>query len=91
MLQFRLADPEPLLYHNEPVWRNGELVGHVTSGAYGHTLGACIGLGYVSVPAGSDVSELTEGDYEIEVAGVLHAAIASLRPMYDPDNDRIRS
>ena len=47
LLQFQLKDPEPLLYHNEPIWRDGELVGHITSGAYGHTSGRRIGLGYV--------------------------------------------
>ena len=43
LLQFLLKDPEPLIYHNEPIWRDGELVGHITSGAYGHTLGAAVG------------------------------------------------
>ncbi len=52
MLQFKLQDPEPLLYHNEPIWRNTEIVGHITSGAYGHSLGSCIGLGYVHVDKG---------------------------------------
>ena len=44
LLQFRLTDPEPLLYHNEPIWHDDTLVGYVTSGAYGHTLGGAIGL-----------------------------------------------
>ena len=39
LLQFRLLDPQPLLYHNEPFWHEDALVGYVTSGAYGHTLG----------------------------------------------------
>ena len=47
LLQFVLNDSEPLLYHNEPILRDGELVGHLTSGNYGHTIGAAIGLGYV--------------------------------------------
>ena len=41
LLQFRLSDPEPLLYHGEPILRDGRIVGHVTSGNYGHALGAC--------------------------------------------------
>ena len=52
MLQFLLEDPEPLLYHNEPIWRGDEIVGHITSGMYGHTLGGAVGLGYVSQAAG---------------------------------------
>jgi 4-methylaminobutanoate oxidase (formaldehyde-forming) len=91
LLQFRLTDPEPLLYHNEPVWRDNEIVGHITSGAYGHTLGGCIGLGYVNVAPGSPPEAALQGSFEIEVAGERYAAEASLRPMYDPDNSRIRS
>jgi len=83
LLQFRLQDSEPLLYHNEPIWCDDQLVGYVTSGAYGHSLGASIGLGYV--PA-----ELLKGEFEIEVAGVRVPADTSLQPMYDPGNERIR-
>ena len=78
------------MYHNEPIWRDGTLVGHVTSGAYGHTLGSCLGLGYVSVEKGAPPRVALEGVYEIEVAGQRFAAEASLKPMYDPANDRIR-
>jgi 4-methylaminobutanoate oxidase (formaldehyde-forming) len=90
LLQFQLRDPEPLLYHNEPIWRNDEIVGHITSGAYGHTLGGCIGLGYVHTDHGVKPDEVLEGDYEIEVAGERFAADVSLRPMYDPKNEKIR-
>jgi len=84
LVQFGLEDPQPLLYHHEPIWRNNEIVGHITSAAYGHTLGSSIGLGYVNGPVAS-------GAFEIEVAGERYAARASLRPMYDPDNERIRN
>jgi glycine cleavage system aminomethyltransferase T len=47
LLQFQLKDPEPLLFHNEVVVRDGEIVSIVTSGNYGHHLGGAIGLGYV--------------------------------------------
>ncbi|MGL6211678.1 MAG: GcvT family protein, partial [Paracoccaceae bacterium] len=52
MVQFRLVDPEPLLFHNEAVVRDGRIVGPVTSGAYGHFLGGAIGMGYV--PCGGE-------------------------------------
>ncbi len=95
LLQFRLKDPEPLLYHNEPVWRNNILVGHITSGAYGHSLGGYIGLGYVDLEAaglepGADAASILDAEYEIEVACERFAAEASLKPMYDPENKRIR-
>ncbi|MDJ0627652.1 MAG: FAD-dependent oxidoreductase [Rhodobacter sp.] len=89
MLQFRLTDPEPLLYHNEAIIRDGEVVGHLSSGAYGHALGGAIGMGYV--PCGSESSEqLLASTFEIEVAGARVAAAASLRPMYDPKSERVR-
>ncbi|NJM83695.1 MAG: FAD-dependent oxidoreductase [Tabrizicola sp.] len=42
LMQFRLIDPEPLLFHNEAVVRDGAIVGPVTSGNYGHFLGASV-------------------------------------------------
>ena len=90
LLQFRLLDPDPLLYHNEPIWRRDRIIGHVTSGSYGHTLGSAVGLGYVDTSGISDITELVGDTFEIEIAGVRVPAEASLRPMYDPDNKRIR-
>ncbi len=90
LVQFRLEDPEPLLYHNEPIWRDDEIVGHITSGAYGHTLGGCVGLGYVHTEPGASDDNILGGSYEIEVATERFAAEASLSPMYDPGNEKIR-
>jgi glycine cleavage system aminomethyltransferase T/glycine/D-amino acid oxidase-like deaminating enzyme len=89
LLQFKLQSPEPLLYHNEPIWRGEELVGFVRSGMYGHTLSAAVALGYVHTPTGS-LETLSDLGYEIEVAGVRHGATASLKPLYDPKGERIR-
>ena len=89
MVQFRLTDPEPLLFHNEAIVRDGRIVGPVTSGAYGHFLGGAVGLGYVPC-AGESEAEVLASRYEIEVAGVRHAAVASLAPMYDPKSERVR-
>ncbi len=59
----------PLIYHNEPVFREGRLVGRIASGMFGHTLGRAIGLGYVE-NGGEVVAPMgTAGDYEIEIAG----------------------
>lgn len=91
LLQFRLQDPEPLLYHHEPVWRDGEIAGYLSSGAYGHYLGAAIGLGYVRCETGAPAETLLNASYEIEVAGERFAAEASLQPMYDPKATRMRA
>jgi 4-methylaminobutanoate oxidase (formaldehyde-forming) len=90
LVQFILEDPEPLLYHAEPIYRDGELVGYAASAMYGHTLGASVALGYVNDEAGVTNDFVEEGTYEIEVAGERYAAKASLRPMLDPENKRIR-
>lgn len=89
LLQFKLTDPEPLLYHAEPVLRDGEVVGYLTSGSYGHTLGAAVGLGYVPC-AGEKPAEVLASKYEIEVAGTRVTAEASLKPMYDPKSERVK-
>ncbi len=91
LVQFRLTDPGPLVYHTEPIVRDGEIVSYVTSGNYGHALGGAIGLGYVPVRDGESAADMLSSRYEIEVAGVRVAAEASLKPMYDPSASRIRS
>ena len=90
MVQFRLTDPEPLVYHTEPIVRDGRIVSYVTSGNYGHALGGAIGLGYVPVEDGEDREAMLASHYEIEVAGRRFAAEASLKPLYDPRSERVR-
>jgi 4-methylaminobutanoate oxidase (formaldehyde-forming) len=90
LVQFKLQSPEPLLYHNEPIWQGDALVGQIRSAMYAHSLGAAVGLGYVSAPGGGVVGSIAPEAYDIEVAGVRYPAIASLRPLYDPKNERIK-
>ncbi|MER9835642.1 FAD-dependent oxidoreductase [Mesorhizobium sp. M0145] len=89
LVQFRLNDPEPLLFHNEAILRDGTIVGPITSGNYGHHLGGAIGLGYVPCQGESEADVLASS-YEIEIAGERFAAEASLKPMYDPKSERVR-
>ncbi len=91
LVQFLLRDPRPLLYHDEPVWRNGVIVGRTTSGAYGHHLGGAVALGYVRHDPGLDEEFIATGEFEIEVALNRVPATASLKPLYDPRSLRIRS
>ena len=90
MVQFKLTDPEPLLYHNEPVLRDGEIVGYLSSGNYGHTLGAAVGLGYVPCE-GESAADVLGSTYEIDVCGTKVKAEASLKPMYDPKGERAKA
>ncbi len=90
MMQFRLQDPEPLLYHNDPILRDGRIVGHLSSGAYGHFLGGAIGMGYVPA-TGESPQDLLASRWEIDVAGTRVAAEASLRQLHDPKGERMRA
>jgi len=91
LMQFKLKDPEPLLYHNEAIIRDGELVGYLTSGNYGHHLGGAIGLGYVKCQnVGETADAQLQSDYSINVAGKLVEAEVSFKPMYDPKSTQVR-
>jgi 4-methylaminobutanoate oxidase (formaldehyde-forming) len=89
LVQFMLDDPEPLLYHNEPIVMEGDIVGYLTSGMYGHSVGAAIGMGYVDVP-GLTTDRIQAADFEIEVAKERFSAKASLRAFYDPSGSRMK-
>ena len=85
LMQFRLEDPDPMLYHNEAIYRDGVVIGYLTSGNYGHHLGGAIGLGYVKCSAVGETAEAQlNSHYQIDVAGKLFDADVSLRPFYDP-------
>ena len=80
-----------MLYHDEPVFADGRMVGRTTSGAYGHTLGGAIALGYVRDLGGDIAGLVGSATFEIEVAGRRIGAVASLAPMYDPKSLRIKA
>ncbi|TDJ61890.1 MAG: FAD-dependent oxidoreductase [Proteobacteria bacterium] len=90
LVQFSLEDPEPLLYHDEPIWRDGKIVGRITSGMFGYTIGCAIGMGHVEHEDGVNANFVNAGSYEIEVACERVPARASLRPFYDPKSERVR-
>jgi glycine cleavage system T protein len=91
LVALALEGTDRLLYHNEPIWRDGELVGRITSGMFGHTVGAALGLGYIEnrlAPASDEW--IAAGHYEVEVATERVAARVSLRAFYDPAGERVR-
>ncbi|MEL6517196.1 MAG: FAD-dependent oxidoreductase [Pseudomonadota bacterium] len=89
MLQFRVSSPDHMLFHNEPLVKNGQIVGLVTSANYGHALGGAIGMGYVPT-TGETPADTLAATYEIEIAGERVPAQASLKPLYDPKSERVR-
>ena len=91
LVALALEGTSRLLYHNEPIWRDGELVGRITSGMFGHTVGAALGLGYIGNPvAAASDAWIAAGQYEVEIATERVPARITLRAFYDPAGERVR-
>jgi glycine cleavage system aminomethyltransferase T/glycine/D-amino acid oxidase-like deaminating enzyme len=90
MLQFLLKNKQPLLFGNELIYLDGQAVGHLQVGAYGHTLGGAVGIGFAELDEPLTAAIIKEGLWEIEVAGKRFAATASLKPLLDPGMEKIR-
>jgi 4-methylaminobutanoate oxidase (formaldehyde-forming) len=86
----RLTDPEPLMFHAEVVRRDGVAVGYVRAASYGFTLGGAVGLAMVDAGRPVDQSYVDSGEWTVEIGAATYRAVLSLRPMYDPTNERIR-
>jgi len=91
LLQVQVLDPEPLMFHAEVVLRDARPVGYVRAASYGFTLGGAVGLAMVDTGGGPlDQHWIDAGEWEVEIAERRHLATASLRPLYDPKNERVR-
>jgi 4-methylaminobutanoate oxidase (formaldehyde-forming) len=99
LAQVLVNDPEPLLYHGEVLYRDGVVVGDVRAGSYGHTLGGAVGLAMVDAApvlgdgptASMTPKSFRESEWEVDIAGTRYPATVSLRPLYDPKNERIKA
>ncbi|WP_323780896.1 FAD-dependent oxidoreductase [Thalassovita sp.] len=91
MLQFLLQDPAPLLHGNEMIYLNGQSVGYIQVGAYGHTLGGAVGIGFAELDTPLTIDIIKTGSWEIEIAGKKFKAEASLKPLFDTKMERVRS
>ncbi len=92
IVQVLVKDPEPQLFHAEPLWKNGKRVGYVRAASYGHTLGGAVGLAMIE--GGAEVVDakfLAEGDWQVEIAGKRYPAMASMKPLYDPENKKVKA
>jgi 4-methylaminobutanoate oxidase (formaldehyde-forming) len=90
LLQVLVTDPEPLMFHAEVVRRNGAPVGYIRAASYGFTLGGAVGLAMVDAGEPLDQAWLDSGEWTVEIGGSTHPAAVSLRPLYDPKNERIK-
>ncbi len=92
LVQVLVKDPDPLMFHAEVVWRAGQRVGYVRSASYGHTLGGAVGLAMLDAGGEPlDQAWLDREPLELEIAGKRYPAAASLRPMFDPENKKIKA
>jgi glycine cleavage system aminomethyltransferase T len=92
LVSFSVDDPEPMMWGGELVLRGGVPAGQVVSAAWGETVGSCVGLASVWDPGGArvDAGWVKEGRYEVDIGGARHPVTASLRPLFDPGNERVR-
>jgi 4-methylaminobutanoate oxidase (formaldehyde-forming) len=90
LVQVLVTDPEPLMFHAEVVRRNGVPVGYIRAASYGFTLGGAVGLAMVGAGEPLDQAWIDAGEWSVDIAGTAYPAVASLRPMYDPRNERIK-
>jgi 4-methylaminobutanoate oxidase (formaldehyde-forming) len=90
LIMFTLDEPGPILHHDEPIYRDGELVSSITHGAYAHLLESAMGMGYLENPEGVSDEWILSGHYEIGVQGKLISAKAHLKAPYDPSAKRVR-
>jgi glycine cleavage system aminomethyltransferase T/glycine/D-amino acid oxidase-like deaminating enzyme len=91
LVQFLLSDSSHDLHHGEPIYLDGEHVGYMSVGAYGHTLGASVGLGMIERDTPISAADIAAASFEVDIMGTRVPATASLRPMYDPDRSRPQS
>ncbi|MBK5947185.1 FAD-dependent oxidoreductase [Rhodobacter veldkampii DSM 11550] len=87
---FAVDDPEVVLLGRETIYRDGQRVGWLSSGGFGHTLGRPVGYGYVRNPEGVSEDYILSGRYELEVASVLVPCTVSLEPFFDPKMTRVK-
>ncbi len=90
LLQVLVTDPEPLMFHAEVVRRNGQPVGYIRAASYGFTLGGAVGLAMIDAGQPLDQAWLDGGEWTVEIGATTYPAVVSLRPLYDPANERIK-
>ncbi|MFT6390192.1 MAG: 4-methylaminobutanoate oxidase (formaldehyde-forming), partial [Cellvibrionaceae bacterium] len=87
---FVFENSEPLCYHEEPIYANGEIVGRTTAGMFGHSIGATIAMGYVNYDGGINKEWLDNTNFEIEVECVRYKVNPHLRSIYDAAMEKIK-
>lgn len=91
LVQFQLVEDRGLLlHHDEPIWMDGEIVGSITSGAFGHRIRKSLGMGYLTHPDRITSEMLRQNRFQVEIACERHDVLAQLGPWFDPSGARIK-
>jgi len=90
LIQFRIDDPDLLSYHDEPIYRDGVVVGSTSSSMWSATQDRCCAMGYVEHPDGESITAawLDEATWEVNIGGQMVPVSTSIRSWYDPQNQR---
>ena len=91
LVAVKLNETDPLLLGNEPVWFGDVALGYIRAGAFGHTLGAAVGLAMIEHADGVTADFLKANCFEVECNDRRIAATLSLAPFYDPKSERVRT
>ncbi|MGO9988697.1 MAG: GcvT family protein [Steroidobacteraceae bacterium] len=86
LLGFRVDATDADAIGDEPIWHDGKPVGWVTSGAFGHRVGASLALGYVPAALAAAMS-----GFEIEIIGERHRATRLAGAAFDPTGGLMRA
>jgi 4-methylaminobutanoate oxidase (formaldehyde-forming) len=90
LLQILVKDPEPMMFHAEIVRRNGKAVSYIRAASYGHSIGGAVGLAMVEAEEPIDQKWIDAGTWEVEIAEKTYPAVASLKPLFDPENKKVK-
>jgi 4-methylaminobutanoate oxidase (formaldehyde-forming) len=90
LMLFAVTGEPRLMLHDEPIYRDGRLVGRTTSGGRGFRTGETLCMGYVDCDRGTSGKARLEGLFEVDVAGERHRLRALAVPAYDPSGNRMR-
>ena len=91
LVQVLLEDPDAMMFHAEPLLRDGQPVGYIRAASYGHTLGGAVGLAMVEGEQAVNSAYLKGAIWEVDIAGKRYPAKVSLRPLYDPKMLKIKA
>ncbi len=89
LVQVKLDDPDPLMFHGEVLLAGDMPVGYMRAASYGWTLGGAVGLAMLESDRPVTADYLSGMEWQVDVAGVRYPATVSLRPLYDPQATRV--